>query len=294
EGRGQPSDQGVVECVVDGRTVQAQARDRTLPDDGEVGGHRRFPRGKPDDSGAPLQESGSVPRGGLFGRAAHVVGGHEFHRQGEGAGVARVDGANAHHLVRDLGAFVVADGQHHRVFPGAALGGVADLALHLQRTGDLCRLRLVVETQVMAARRADRRALQDRGLAVRAGARGTCRAGACAHWTRSRPALSFCDLSSLPLPGLAPSSQPHSTLPRMREPAATVRVPAEMSPMTTAEGCSSTRSADSILPSSSPATVTRLARTPPLRRAPLSMVRSPSTLTSPLNLPAMRTWPLPE
>src|SRR5690606_7504771 len=153
---------------------------------------------------------------------------------------------------------------------------------------------LVVETQVMAARRADHRALQDRGLAVRAGARGTCRAGACAHWTRSRPALSFCDLSSLPLPGLAPSSQPHSTLPRMREPAATVRVPAEMSPMTTAEGCSSTRSADSILPSSSPATVTRLARTPPLRRAPLSMVRSPSTLTSPLNLPAMRTWPLPE
>src|SRR5690606_10303089 len=211
-----------------------------------------------------------------------------------------MDGADADHLVRDLAAVVVADGEHHRVFPGTALGRVADLALHLQRTRGLDGRRGVVEAQVVPARRAARRTLEDHGLAVRAGAGGACRSGACAHWTTSRPALSLLSLfarSSLPLAGAAAaaaSSQPHSTWPRMREPAATVSVPALTSPTSTADGCSSTRSADSMLPSSSPARVTRLARTPPLRRAPPSMARSPSTLTSPLKRPAMRTLPLPE
>src|SRR5690606_24941446 len=258
---------------------------------------------EPEGRRAPRAPGRDAPRlvararVGPLGHAAHVVGGGELDREREGARVAGMDRAHPHHLVRDLLALVVADGQHHRILPGAALGGVADLALHLQRAGDLGGVGGLVEAQVVAARRAACRAFQDHGLAVRAGARGTCRTGACAHWTTSRPALSLslAPLSSLPLAccGASPS-QPHSTWPRMREPEATVRVPALTSPMSTADGCSSTRSADSMLPSSSPATVTRLARTPPLRRAPPSMVRSPSTFTSPLQRPAMRTWPLPE
>ena len=47
------------------------------------------------------------------------------------------------------------------------------------------------------------------------------------------------------------------------------------------------------MPSSSPAIVTLSARTPPVNFAPDSMVRSPWTLTSPLNLPATRTLPPP-
>src|SRR3546814_14904276 len=66
-----------------------------------------------------------------------------------------------------------------------------------------------------------------------------------------------------------------------------------MSPLSAPDSSSSTREADSTLPSSSPATITFLALTPPLSLAPFSMVRSPCTLTSPLNLPAMRTWPAP-
>jgi hypothetical protein len=55
----------------------------------------------------------------------------------------------------------------------------------------------------------------------------------------------------------------------------------------------SMREACSTLPSSSPAIVTVSARTPPVSLAPASTVRSPRTLTSPLNLPAMRTLPPP-
>src|SRR3546814_5919471 len=100
--------------------------------------------------------------------------------------------------------------------------------------------------------------------------------------------------SDLPLDfGASLSPQPHSTWPRIREPAATVSVSALMSPLSAPDSSSSTREADSTLPSSSPATITFLALTPPLSLAPFSMVRSPCTLTSPLNLPAMRTWPAP-
>src|SRR5690606_27640789 len=110
-----------------------------------------------------------------------------------------------------------------------------------------------------------------------------------AHEASSRSAL-----SDLPLDfGASLSPQPHSTWPRMREPAATVSEPALRSPLSAPDSSSSTREADSMLPSSSPATITFLALTPPLSLAPFSMVRSPWTLTSPLNLPAMRTWPAP-
>ena len=79
----------------------------------------------------------------------------------------------------------------------------------------------------------------------------------------------------------------------MRAPAATVSEPAFRSPITAPVCSNSTREASSTLPSSSPAIVTLSARTPPVSLAPASMVRSPWTLTSPLNLPAMRTLPPP-
>src|SRR5690606_15712776 len=162
----------------------------------------------------------------------------------------------ADHLVRDLVAFVVAEGQHDRVFPRAGLGRMADLAFDVERGDRLRRLRVRrVEAQVVPARRADARAFEDRRLAMGAGARGTCRARAgVAHETSSRSAL-----SDLPLDfGASLSPQPHSTWPRMREPAATVSEPALMSPLSAPESSSSTREAASLLPASSPATVTLL------------------------------------
>src|SRR5882724_1086188 len=48
-----------------------------------------------------------------------------------------------------------------------------------------------------------------------------------------------------------------------------------------------------MLPMSSPPTLTTLAFTCPSRRAPASRLTFPSTCTSPLNLPAMRIWPVP-
>src|ERR1700691_6098125 len=57
------------------------------------------------------------------------------------------------------------------------------------------------------------------------------------------------------------SSQPNSTWPRMREPAATVIDPALTSPTITPPSWTSTRLADSILPCSSPPTTTMPANT---------------------------------
>src|SRR3546814_12328691 len=65
--------------------------------------------------------------------AAHVVGRHHLHGEAEGALLARVHGADADHLVRDLVAFVVTDGQHDRVLPRAALGRMAALAFPVDR-----------------------------------------------------------------------------------------------------------------------------------------------------------------
>src|SRR3546814_14423801 len=72
---------------------------------------------------------------------------------------SRVHGADGDHLVRDLVAFVVTDGQHDRVLPRAALGRMADLAFHVERGDGLRRLRVRrIEAQVMPARRTDARA----------------------------------------------------------------------------------------------------------------------------------------
>src|SRR3546814_10111889 len=133
---------------------------------------------------------------------------------------------------------------------------MADLAFHVERGDGLRRLRVRrIEAQVMPARRTDARAFEDRRLAVRAGARGTCRARAgVAHETSSRSAL-----SALPLDfGASLSLQPHSTWPRIRTPAATVGVPALMSPLSAPASTISTREAASRFPSPTPPTTTLL------------------------------------
>src|SRR3546814_11902354 len=99
---------------------------------------------------------------------------------------------------------------------------MADLAFPVERGDGLRRLRVRrIEAQVMPARRTDARASEDRRLAVRAGARGTCRARAgVAHETSSRSAL-----SALPFDfGASLSPPPHHPWPRTRKPAAPGRV----------------------------------------------------------------------
>src|SRR5712675_768890 len=78
----------------------------------------------------------------------------------------------------------------------------------------------------------------------------------------------------------------------IREPAATVMVSALTSPMMMPVEVTSMCLA-AILPVSSPLTVTVAARTSPWCLAPGSIPRLPSTCTSPLKEPAMRTWPVP-
>src|SRR5687768_12122976 len=198
---------------------------------------------------------------------------------------------DADHLAGDFLAAVVADRQHHGIFVCQVARGRCDRAFYLQRRiAGLGTLQgRLVEAQVAAASRAHAGAFEDGGLAMRAGA---CRArGARTRCTHESRLASVLPLVGLPVAAL--SSQPNSICPRIREPAATVSEPALRSPVSTPDSSSSTRCAPSMLPSSSPAMVTLLARTPPVTLAPFSMVRSPSTLTSPLNWPAIRTCPLP-
>src|SRR4249919_632148 len=124
----------------------------------------------------------------------------------------------------------------------------------------------LIETQVVPARRADTGAFQDRGFAVRASAGRPGHARA-----RRTHASGLAELLSL---------LPNSTWPFMREPAATVTVSALMSPTITPLASSSTRCADSMLPSSSPAIVTLRARTSPLKRPAMRMWPAPSILPS--------------
>src|SRR6185437_7141444 len=148
-------------------------------------------------------------------------------------------------------------------------------------------------TQLVVARGTNLRTLQDRLAAVRASARGAprtrVRSGHCFWPLPLTCPLLLCVSDEPPLP----SSQPNSAWPRMREPLATLKVVDFTSPVRAPVCSSSTCAAVSMLPVSSPAIVTRSARTLPLTLAPCSMVRSPRTLMSPLKRPAMRTWPAP-
>src|SRR5690606_3708635 len=153
---------------------------------------------------------GSVP-GAAPGRAPAIVGLGHFDAEAEAALVAGKHRADADDLAVELLAVAVAHHQHHRVFPGAAFGRMADGAFHLQRVGGCGRFFADgrpggrVKAQVVPAGGADRRALQDRGLAVRAGARGTCLTRpAVAHETSSTSALE----SALSLPADLPLPLP--------------------------------------------------------------------------------------
>src|SRR6185437_6825165 len=197
---------------------------------------------------------------------------------------------DADQLARDLLAAFVADGQHHRVFPCTAVGGVAKAAFHAQWHGRWRRGRAgrLTEAQLVAAGGTHDRTFQDGLPAVRTGARRPSRA----RVRVAHEAVPSCPWFLRALPSFA-SSQPNSAWPRMREPAATLSDPAFRSPVSAPLCSSSTCTADSMLPTSSPPIVTFSARTLPVTLAPGSMVRSPRTLTSPLKLPAMRTWPAP-
>src|SRR5690242_10941929 len=240
----------------------------------------------------PRRAGSSVTRTTLAGPLA--LGRNRLGRQRERALLVGVHHADSDQLARDFLPAVVADGDDDRVFPRVAVGGMANAALDAQRR-DRRRRRGVavrVEAQVVPARRAPTCAFEDRFATVR-----TC---AGRPWgTGAHAADRHACYAPWPLPCLVPprpplpSSQPNSAWPRRRAPAATVREPALTSPWTTPLCCSSTSDASSTLPSSSPAIVTRSARTAPVSLAPVSIVRSPWTLTSPLNLPAMRTLPPP-
>ena len=99
-----------------------------------------------------------------------------------------------------------------------------------------------IEAQVMLTPRANVRALQNSRLAVRTYSRCAKRA-----WTND----AHQDPAAVPSFFSFSSSQPNSTWPRMREPAATVMEPALTSPTMTPPSSTSTRLADSILPCSS-------------------------------------------
>src|SRR5690606_13242572 len=218
-----------------------------------------------------------------FGLCALGLG--HFDLQGEAAGFVGPQRADADHLAVHFLAALVADAEHHRVLVGHVAGGRGDRALDVERhdLGLLALHRRLVVAQVAPAGGAHAGSLEDGRLAVGTGAGGACR-------PRARVAHDAGRVSA----GLPPfSSQPKSAWPRMRAPEATVMEPALTSPTSTPPCCSSTCCAVSMLPSSSPEMTTRLARTPPVSLAPGSMVRSPWTLTSPLNLPAMRTLPAP-
>jgi len=185
---------------------------------------------------------------------------------------------------RHLFTAFVAHEHDDRVFPRVFLRRVADLPFHLQSGARLhLRSGVAAETKVVLTARADARAFENDCLAVRTGARLARRDRADrAHVAVPNPLVSRGA-------ALLSSSQPNSTWPRMREPAATVREPAFTSPVMTPPSCNSTRLALSILPLSSPETVTVWARTWPSSEAPVSIVRLPSTCTSPLKRPARRT-----
>src|SRR5690606_1588063 len=212
----------------------------------------------------------------------------DLDRKVEGPLLVSPERTDADEVTGHFLALLVGDGDQHRVLPGVGAVGVPNLPLHHQgRGGGLGALdgcELGIEAQVMPARRAHARALENRGPAVRTGPRGS----RCSWPDRGHAAV------LLRSDDLAPrSSQPNSAWPRIREPAATVSDPALRSPLSTPVSSSSTRDAASMLPSSSPAMVTVLARTPPVTLAPTSMVRLPWTWMSPLKRPAILTWPAP-
>src|ERR1022692_75294 len=233
------------------------------------------------------------------------------------AGMQRAD---ADDLPRDFLAALVRDRHHDTIFAEFVHAHMLDRPVEAHGR-DRRGLRLGdggIETQMMLAARANIGAHQHGRLAMRTDPR-------CADRTLTSDIHCYLpsplpNLASLPpiltsmapnlasllpnlaspapiLPAPAPaafsSSQPNSTCPRMREPAATVIEPALTSPTMTPRSSTWRRLAEPMLPCNSPPTTTMAASTWPVRCAPASMLKFPSIRTSPLKRPAIRTLPDP-
>src|SRR5437660_5214365 len=175
------------------------------------------------------------------------------------------------------------------------VSGMMDRPLHQERTGSRIRVGIGAggtEPQNVPADRTCHRALENRRFAMRAGA-GLARNRRAVRLHTPDPVFAFsCDRTLVNL-ALSESVQPNSTLPRMREPAATVNIFALRSPMTWPDSRSLTSALATTFPSNSPPMVTVSALIFAVRWAPFSIFKIPLILTSPLNFPAIRTCASP-
>ena len=108
--------------------------------------------------------------------------------------------ADPDQLAGDLFAAIVANAHHHRIFPMVAIAGIADAAFDAQRRMAARRRRRAtgrVEADMVLARRAHRRALEDAFLAVRALAQCARRTWARAAAHEVRPVSERWPLASL-------------------------------------------------------------------------------------------------
>src|SRR4051794_26408413 len=121
----------------------------------------------------------------MLARAAVALGdvAEDFDRQRKRALLAGPHRADADDLAIDLFVAIIADRQHHGVFPRFAIRRMTHGAFDAQRRRRLRRAlgHLRIEPEVVLARGTDRRAFEDRRLAMRTGSR--CAGGS---WTRGR------------------------------------------------------------------------------------------------------------
>ena len=136
-------------------------------------------------------------------------GGVHLDTQAEGALFVRPHRTDTNQLARDFFAAFVADGQHHRVFPCTAVGGIAKAAFHAQWRGRGRRSRAVswfAEAQFVTAGRTHASTFQDGLAAVRTRA---CRPGR-ARWCIAHEVAPSCPRFLCALLPSAASSQPNS------------------------------------------------------------------------------------
>ena len=98
---------------------------------------------------------------------------HHVDGQCDGAAFRRIQCTHADHLAIDFFTALIADGDHHRIFPGIVAFGVAERSFDPQRRKRRLSTPLEngfrVETQMVLASRTDTGAFKDGGLAVGAG-----------------------------------------------------------------------------------------------------------------------------
>src|SRR6185437_1243342 len=174
-----------------------------------------------------------------------------FDAERERALLAGLHRADADESPRDFVAAFVADHQHHRIFPRATVSRIAEAAFHLQRRQCGGRREITgrpAVAQLVVAGGAYRSAFEDGLAAMRARARRAGRARTKGgHLARPLPLFLWVSVT----PAWS-SAQPHSAVPRMRDPVATLEV-VDFSPPASAPAWSSpTCGAVAMLPVSSP------------------------------------------